>query len=146
MNLKLSGRKGWIKFCFRNHLYINNVFNNVTYQFELVSYRIYVYMSTNQPITVFLSQIIKFFFRARARTSKLFLRQRFLSRVSRTWLSLSEFRFTGIGKLSFCCWRQLDFFKKTKIFCKIFYTVMIQINLLSMRCFHRCYTLAPNHY
>ena len=40
MNLKLSAREGRVKFCFRNHKYIDVAFNNVTQQTELISYRI----------------------------------------------------------------------------------------------------------
>ena len=49
---------------------------------------------------------------------KLFFRERSLSRVSRTWLSLSEFRLTDVCKLIFCCWRELSFFKNTEKFLK----------------------------
>ena len=41
---------------------------------------------------------------------------KFLSGVSRTWLSLSELRFTDVCKLIFCCWRQLNFSKNTETF------------------------------
>ena len=66
---------------------------------------------------------------------KLFFRRTFLSGVSRTWLSLSEFRFTDVCKLIFCCWRQLSFFKNIEKFsAKTFIPLWFKCNLLSLRC------------
>ena len=64
---------------------------------------------------------------------KLFPRQRFLSGVSRTLLSLSQFRFWEVGKLIFFSWRQLNFFKNTEKFsAKTFIPIWFKCDLLSL--------------
>ena len=61
--------------------------------------------------------------------------ERFDSRVSLAWLSLSEFKCTDVGKSIFCCWCQSNFVKNAeKVSTKTLTPLKFKCNLLSLRC------------
>ena len=71
--------------------------------------------------------------------------ERFDSRVSLAWLSLSEFKCTDVGKSIFCCWCQSNFVKNTEKFsAKTLTPLKFKCNANQLTGFYTRVTLAIN--